>query len=337
MTRCLLCLLLPLSLGAADLFDETKGTTVFAFDSVTLPHTQNLRLEMQAPVKHAANPVLKRGVPGSVDAHGVQFYGSVIHDQGRYRMWYVAFDDDRDNPVPSSRWRPAYAESTDGLVWTKPELGLVNYRGSKANNLLNMGGESWGVINLKVLKDDADPDPSRRYKMTTHVYYRHNTRLGTLLPFVSADGLSWKPVKELKPHKAEMKKRDLLLPGFHFEPCGGLYQWQGFYYACGQNALPGVHHYQGRVSRLHRSADFVNWSSTSTVAFVRTAQHEYLGAGKSRQEQARAGKSRQEQGGRAVSRGHQRVESWAGAAGCFWPMAWSCRVARRAGGSGLPD
>ena len=46
--------------------------------------------------------------------------------------------------------------------------------------------------------------------------------------------------------------------------------------------MPHTHHYQGRVVRLHRSADFVNWSSTSTLAFVRTPQHEYLGAGKSR-------------------------------------------------------
>lgn len=282
--KALLVTLVLIAAGAAraGLFDETKATTFFAFDDVSIPHTQNLRLEMRQPERHPANPVVKRGAPGTPDAHGVQFYGSVIKDGGRYRMWYVAFDDDAKSKAPSARWRAAYAESADGLHWVKPTLGLVDYRGGVENNLVDVGGE-WGFVNLKVIKDDADPDPARRYKMTTHVYFRHNTRLGTLLPFVSADGLRWKPVKDVKPLRGELRKEDLLLPGVHFEPCGGLYQWDGQFIACGQNAMPGTHLYQGRVTRLYRSADFVKWSPASHIAFVRGQQHDYLGAGRSRE------------------------------------------------------
>lgn len=268
---------------AEEFFDETKAYTLFAFDDASIPYTQNLRLEMRQPVKHGANPVVRRGSVGTPDALGVQFYGSILHDAGIYRMWYVAFDDDAKNKVTSTRWRAAYAESVDGLTWTKPDLGLVEHRGSKRNNLLDMGGQSWGVVNLKVIRDDADPDPARRYKMTTHVYYRHNTRLGTLLSFVSADGLRWRPVRDVTPLKGELRKEDLWIPGFHFEPCGGLYQWDGQYFISGQNAMPGTHLYQGRVSRTYRSSDFINWAPTSSVAFVRAAQHEYLGAGHSRE------------------------------------------------------
>lgn len=271
------------SLLATDLFDETQSRTFFAFDQVSIPHTQNLGLEMRQPERHPQNPVLKRGAPGAPDAKGVQFYGSIIRDNGRYRMWYVAFDDHEKSKPASARWRAAYAESQDGLTWVKPELGLVDFQGSRANNLLNMGGESWGFINLKVLKDDQDPDPARRYKMTTHVYFRHHTRLGTLLPFVSPDGLNWKPVRDVTPLKAELRKEDLFIPGFHFEPCGGLYQWDGFFYACGQNALAGLQPYQGRVSRLYRSTDFENWAPTNSIAFVRDTQHDYLGPGRSRE------------------------------------------------------
>jgi len=217
-----------------------------------------------------------------VDARGVQFYGSILKENGKYRLWYVAFDDDVENKIRSERWRAAYAESSDGLQWVKPNLGLVEHNGSKENNLLDMGG-NWGFVNLKVIKDEAEPDPARRYKMVTHVYFRHNTRLGTLLPFVSADGLRWKPVKDVKPYKGEMKKADLLVPGVHLEPASGLYQWDGQYFLTAQNALPATHLYQGRVVRLYRSADFTNWSSTSTLAFVRAAQHEYLGAGRSKE------------------------------------------------------
>lgn len=268
---------------AAEFLDETKALTLFAFDDVSIPHTQNLRLEMRLPVKHERNPVLKRGAAGTPDALGVQFYGSILQEAGIYRMWYVAFDDDSDNKVTSTRWRAAYAESADGLTWTKPELGLVNHGGNAKNNLLDMGGQDWGFVNLKVIRDEAEPDPARRYKMTTHVYYRHNTRLGTLLPFVSADGLRWRPVRDVQPLKGELRKADLFIPGFHFEPCGGLYQWEGQYFINGQNAMPGTHLYQGRVSRTYRSSDFVTWSATSSVAFVRTPQHEHLGAGRSRE------------------------------------------------------
>jgi hypothetical protein len=226
--------------------------------------------------------VVQRGGPGTLDAHGVQFYGSIIRDGGKYRMWYVAFDDAGKGAVASERWRAAYAESADAVTWVKPELGLVEFRSSSKNNLVDVGG-AWGFVNLKVIKDETDPDATRRYKMTTHVYFRHNTRLGTLLPFVSADGLTWRPVKEVNPVKGELRKQDLLVPGFHLEPACGLYQWNGQYFLTAQNAMPHTQHYQGRVVRLHRSADFVNWSATSTLAFVRTPQHEYLGAGKSRE------------------------------------------------------
>lgn len=284
MKRIALLIAISLSpLEAADYFDETKATTLFAFDNVSIPHTQNLKLKMRQPERHPANPVVKRGVPGTPDAHGVQFYGSIIKDNDKYRLWYVAFDDDSNNKVASSRWRAAYAESADGLNWVKPNLGLVKFHGSKDNNLLDMGGQSWGFVNLKVLKDDADPDPTRRYKMTTHVYYRHTRRLGTLLPFVSADGLIWKPVKDVKPLKAELRKEDLFIPGFHFEPSGGLYQWDGQFFISGQNALPGIQPYQGRTVRHYRSADFMNWSATNNIAFVRASQYEWLGPNRSRE------------------------------------------------------
>ncbi len=285
-------LLLASIAGGADYFDETKGTTVFAFDSDSIPHTQNLRIEMRRPERHAANPVVKRGAPGTPDAHGVQFYGSIIKEGGKYRLWYVAFDDKKDHKVASERWRAAYAESPDGLNWTKPNLGLVEFNGNKNNNLILTEPAPLGFVNLKVLKDDADPDPQRRYKATGHVYFRHNTRLGTLAPFTSSDGLRWKLVKDVKPKSAELLEQDLVIPAVHFEPSGGLYKWDGMFYASGQNSMNSTRPYHGRVTRMYRSADFVNWSQTSTLGFVRLPQHTILGPGRSREgEQTHEGNS----------------------------------------------
>jgi hypothetical protein len=262
--------------------DETGWQTLFAFDDVSIPYSQNLRLEMRQPSRDPANPVVRRGEPGSPDAQGVQFYGSVIREGDKYRMWYVAVGDELDDSKSASgRWRAAYAESSDGVNWTKPKLGLVEHRGGKQNNLISTEPAPLGFVNLKVLKDPDDPDPARRYKISTHVYFRTTRRLGSLAPFVSGDGLRWKMPGEAQTSNAELAKDDLVLPAVHFEPCGGLYKWDGMFYACGQNAMNATRPYHGRVTRMYRSADFIHWSPTSNIGFVRDAQHELLDAGRS--------------------------------------------------------
>lgn len=266
---------------AAELFDETTATTLFAFDNVTIPHSQNLRLEMRQPVKHAANPVLPRGKVGEPDSWAVQFYGSIIREKGKFRLWYVAVDDNTNDKDRYSRWRAAYAESDDGIKWVKPNLGLVEYKGSKNNNLIDIGPHPLGFVNLKVLAEPDDPNPEQRYKMSTHIYFKYKSRLGSLAPFASADGLTWKLLIDATPEDAQLKIEDLVLPGIHFEPCGGLYKWDGMYYISGQNAMNATRPYQGRVTRMFHSPDFVNWSHTSSIGFIRLPQHKVLGPGRS--------------------------------------------------------
>jgi len=60
-------------------------------------------------------------------------WGNVLHEEdGRLRMWYWAFPPADGEPDVGGF---CYAESTDGLRWEKPELGLVEFRGSRANNI----------------------------------------------------------------------------------------------------------------------------------------------------------------------------------------------------------
>ena len=268
-------------------FDESKVTTLFAFDDVSIPHTQNLRVHLQKPKKFPGNPVVARGPAGSPDSWAVQFYGSIVREQEKFRLWYVAAGEDRlDKSVArSAPWRAAYAESSDGIHWTKPKLGLVEYRGNKDNNLIHVDPAPLGILNLKVLHEPDEPDPSRRYKITTHVWFSKGdkgNRFGTLAPFFSADGLHWKSVNAARPVAAELTQEHMVLPWIHFEPSGGLYKWDGVYYASGQNANVASRPYHGRVVRAYMSGDFVNWSHATSVGFVRNAQHTLLGAGRSR-------------------------------------------------------
>lgn len=83
-----------------------------------------------------------------------------------------------------------YATSEDGITWVKPELGLVEFEGSNAINILMRGGPErdglWkGPQGSGIFKDFRDPDPNRRYKAFL--------KAQILLVAFSADGIHWGP------------------------------------------------------------------------------------------------------------------------------------------------
>lgn len=272
--------------AAAPVAEETAAAggeiTLFAFDQVSIPFVQNLKVELRTPTKHPANPVVPRGGPGEPDSWAAQFYGSVIKVGSVYRMWYCAVGDERNELGGRPEWwKVAYAESTDGVTWTKPDLGLVSYRGNTANNLVAMD-PGIGVLNVKVLYEPDDPDPDLRYKMAAHVYWdNRGNNHGTLALFGSPDGLSWTSLTGITPVDFMLEEADLVIPALHAEPVGGLYRWEGNYHLSGQNGNPSVRPYHGRVARGWISGDFVTWSQTNVMAFARTDQHTLLGAGRS--------------------------------------------------------
>src|SRR5437763_7272454 len=61
-------------------------------------------------------------------------YATVIKDGPRYRLYYRGLPDAGGDG--SNREVTCYAESKDGIHWTKPELGLFEINGSKANNIV---------------------------------------------------------------------------------------------------------------------------------------------------------------------------------------------------------
>src|SRR5690606_30204552 len=99
----------------------------FSFDDRSIPWKDNLELTMVKPEKYVSNPVIKRGEKGSVDEWAVQFYGSVLFHEGKYKAWYIAADENSLELIKKGKGfsglRPAYAESDDGVNWLKPNLG----------------------------------------------------------------------------------------------------------------------------------------------------------------------------------------------------------------------
>ncbi len=56
-----------------------------------------------------------------------------------FKLWYSVWNRHAyENRLPFS-YNVAYAESTDGITWRKPVLGLFEFAGSKANNCIQLG------------------------------------------------------------------------------------------------------------------------------------------------------------------------------------------------------
>ncbi len=258
--------------------------TFFSFDDHAIPWRRNLKLTLVEAEKHPANPVLRRGPEGSPDHGHAILYGSVFKTGDKFRIWYLGmFEKELARGQAPGWWRPmCYAESDDGVTWTKPELGLVEFNGSKRNNICLIESEpaSLGRVNdfLTVIHEPQDPDPSRRYKAAfiAHLPFDEvrggrsgigpdESRWGSMVCATSGDGLRWKVVGD----------RPMNSGGNRFE-VSGLYRFGGFYYATGQllspwTSLPDGRDV-GRVMLAFRSPDFDTWSRTPALAFARPGQ-----------------------------------------------------------------
>ena len=100
------------------------------------------------------------------DACGVMFLfaGSLIHDDGMYRLWVEGWPTNDMAEVGHFN-QLRYAESDDGMTWRFPDLKLLPHSGPGPNNLV-IGrplNERYGFHGGGVFKDPSAP-PHERYK-----------------------------------------------------------------------------------------------------------------------------------------------------------------------------
>ncbi len=93
--------------------------------------------------------------------------------QERYKIWLISAG------PGFSKTAIGYAESRDGVRWTKPTLNQVDRDGSRENNLLSIGD-----ILENVVYDPHDADPARRFKGLLGANGRYVV--------VSPDGIQWR-------------------------------------------------------------------------------------------------------------------------------------------------
>ena len=232
-----------------------ENTVLLAIDDHLLPFRRDLCYYVSKPTVRA-EAVLAPSVddPNAPDHQTAHFYGTVLYDGGKYRMWYYGNSDLKGGGGA------CYAESDDGIEWTKPGLGQVESKGSRDHNKLALaGGKLYGI---SVIKDEDDSDPQRRYKMM----YEHTPDFGrgldrykrprlTLRTATSPDGIAWTsgddfPIDDHCEH-------------------GSFYKHGGLYVAHGHGTSYGEGGgFQGRQGLAWVSPDFDEWVQGFANAFL---------------------------------------------------------------------
>jgi hypothetical protein len=162
------------------------------------------------------------------EAHCPTAYGTVLRREGKFHLWYCGWT--RQMPP-----RVLYAVSDDGVTWTKPALGLVNFQGSPANNIVLEADKPGHLIDdLTVIEDDGDA------KWPLKMLYWDGGHRGICLAR-SADGIHW-------------DKQGVVLP-----------QWGDRF-----NAVPS--RYRGEFILLGRTPDY--WPAHRLRAVHRTASRD---------------------------------------------------------------
>jgi hypothetical protein len=118
-------------------------------------------------------------------------YHTVFRDGDRYRMYYHAWQILNDEGTTTAPYRLTigYLESPDGIHWTKPNLGLHEFDGSKDNNIVWVGNSAHDFNPFVDTNPAAKPEG--RYKSIGLERKPHELRA-----YQSPDGIHWSVMKE---------------------------------------------------------------------------------------------------------------------------------------------
>jgi len=238
-------------------FSVPKGQSQLFLDDQWIFEKNNVTRVWHRFQKHPSNPLILK----SKLEEALYLFGTVLMDSDPdvggepiFRMWYYASG-------KGMTWT-AYARSSDGLNWEKPELGLIEIDGSQANNVV-FCPPGWLPLGLAgVIKDPrTDIKENERYKLMTAA---RNAATGekTYLLAVSPDGLRWTlqgaftPPPPCKPDRA-------CFVWDSFRQVYALYNRAKF--APSELTERGDSAYWGRAIALCTSEDFKNWSEPELV------------------------------------------------------------------------
>ena len=147
-------------------------------DDRVIERTENARVALGTVEKDPDSPFFTEDRPW--EARGDNMYCNVLYDEddGLYKCWYNPFIEFSEHGRETAL---CYAVSRDGIAWEKPELGICEFDGSTANNIVKRMVHGAGVR-----KDTRETDPERRFKL---FYKTQDEEAQT--PEMRSQGLMW--------------------------------------------------------------------------------------------------------------------------------------------------
>jgi len=227
-------------------------TKVLLIDDASLLEVHNLQRKVNQAVKHP-EPVLKHDAPWDQDNERFS-YANIVYDRDEklFKMWYFVWRSESQEAgvIVDGGNKLAYATSTDGIHWERPELGLLEVNGSKKNNYVIPEMSIYGGSVI----DDPSDIPARRYKMIFSILGREvrwaNFHVPLCLAY-SADGLHWDQPTHVNPVIRGISDAEFTL---FYDPDRRKYQL----YTRRVPNLP-------RDISLYESYDLVNWDDFGRV------------------------------------------------------------------------
>lgn len=159
-------------------------------DEKFIESSRGVQLTMNAPYQ-APEPIF---VPDQPWEKSIGMYSNILKEGDKFRLWYFLV------PKPPATICVAYAESTDGVHFSKPILNLVEINGSRANNVVIRGEIAGPSIWI-----DPQAPPAQRYK-TQSKFYPRGGRPNEFHIHASPDGIHWTLIG--KPSYKEVTDKD---------------------------------------------------------------------------------------------------------------------------------
>lgn len=182
-------------------------------------------------------------------------YPALVPFDNGWRFYYRGWPEESDIAYV------CFAESEDGIEWTRPDLGVFEFEASSANNILlsdeTMPGDR-GAHNFCPMLDTRDGVPDgERYKALAYGPMV-GERLRSLCALASEDGVSWRALNDGEPVFKAKHWRVML----DSQNVGYWDEVAGEYRLYGRNWIGDTRHIF-----LSRSDDFINWSEPQSIDF----------------------------------------------------------------------
>ena len=201
-------------------------------------------------------------------------YYTLFRDKDRFRAYYRGSHFDEKTKKGTHPEFACYAESRDGVKWKKPELGLIEFGGSKRNNIVWNGA---GSHNFAPFKDGSPAcSPDARYKaFAGGMTLVNGKKKSCLNALKSPDGIRWTLMAEAVITAGAFDSQNLAF--WDAERREYRAYWRIF--TSGYTDERGWKPAGVRAIRTATSKDFIHWENQADLKYVDSPpEHLYTNA-----------------------------------------------------------